>query len=245
MRNAVAHFDDDFAFDEPARKSKAPRKPRAPGTKKKVVGRGKKGKTRYLHYAAIGLSASLVVGIMINALALQHSRHPAPLFGKAIPLGAPAATVAAASPVAAPPAPKPIEQIQAEMPAPAGATPAMPAPTQRPHHAALETVAPPSKPRQDDAIGKLLRTSTPPATIEKTAAKAQEKAAEKESPKTVMAAQHALMKLGFVIKPNGTFGPATKAALETFERDQHLPIKGEMSRKVLKQLSAESGVMID
>jgi peptidoglycan hydrolase-like protein with peptidoglycan-binding domain len=53
------------------------------------------------------------------------------------------------------------------------------------------------------------------------------------------------MKLGFVVKPNGTFGPATKAALESFERDQHLPVKGEMSRKILRQLSAESGVAID
>ena len=242
MRNAVAHFDDDFSFDEPARKPRASRKTRAPAAKKKTAARSKKGKTRYLHYAAIGLSGSLVVGIMINALALQHSRHPAPLFGKAIPLGAPAATVAAVAPVAAPVAPKPAEQVQAEAPAPATPAQPMPAPVQRPHHAALETATPPTKPKQDDAIAKLLKTSTAPTTtIEKAAAKAP----EKENAKTVMAAQHALMKLGFVIKPNGTFGPATKAALESFERDQHLPVKGEMSRKILKQLSAESGVAID
>jgi peptidoglycan hydrolase-like protein with peptidoglycan-binding domain len=241
LRNAVAHFDDDFPFDEPARKPKAPRKPRAPGAKKKAASRGQKGKPRYLHYAAIGLSGTLVVGIMINALALQHSRHPAPLFGRAISLGAPAAVAAVDTPATGPALPKPAEQVQAQAPAPA--VPAMPAPAQRPHHAAAETAVPTAKPKQDDAIARLLKTSAPPAASEKTPVKAPEK--EKENPKTVMAAQHALMKLGFVIKPNGTFGPATKAALETFERDQHLPVKGEMSRKILKQLSAESGVAID
>jgi len=240
LRNAVAHFDDDFAFDGPARKPKALRKTQASGAKKKSATRSKKGKARYMHYAAIGLSGSLVVGIMINALALQHSRHPAPLFGKAIPLGAPAATVAAVAPAA--PAPtKPAEQVQADGPTQAPAVQTMPAPVQRPHHAAAEAAAPPAKPKQEDAIGKLLKTSTAQTTIEKAPAKAP----EKENAKTVMAAQHALMKLGFVIKPNGTFGPATKAALESFERDQHLPVKGEMNRKILKQLSAESGVAID
>jgi hypothetical protein len=239
LRNAVAHFDDDFAFDGPTRKPKATRKSRASSAKKKPSSRGRKGKPRYLHYAAVGLSATLVVGIMINALALQHSRHPAPLFGKAIPLGVPA-TVAAVTPPAGPATPKPAEQVQAE-PAEAPAPLTMPAPVQRPHHAAADSAISPSKPKQDDAIAKLLKASTAPATGDKTPAKTQ----DKENPKTIMAAQHALMKLGFVVKPNGTFGPATKAALESFERDQHLPVKGEMSRKILRQLSAESGVAID
>ena len=239
MRNAVAHFDDDFAFDGPTRKPKAARKSRAAVAKKKPASRSKKGKPRYLHYAAVGLSATLVVGIMINALALQHSRHPAPLFGKAIPLGA-SATVAVVTPPAVPVTPKPAEQVQPE-PVPVPAPLTMPAPIQRPHHAAADTAVLPAKSKQDDAIAKLLKTSTAPATGDKTASKTQ----DKENPKTIMAAQHALMRLGFVVKPNGTFGPATKAALESFERDQHLPVKGEMSRKILKQLSAESGVAID
>jgi hypothetical protein len=239
LRNAVAHFDDDFAIDGPPRKSKAPRKSRAAATKRKSASRGKKGRPRYLNYAAVGLSASLVVGIMINALALQHSRHPAPLFGKAIPLGA-SASVAAVTPPAVPATPKPAEQVRAE-PDPAPAPLTMPAPVQRPHHAAADNATSPSKPKPDDAIAKLLKVSTMSATSDRTPTKIQ----EKENPKTIMAAQHALMKLGFVVKPNGTFGPATKAALESFERDQHLPVKGEMSRKILKQLSTESGVAID
>jgi hypothetical protein len=239
LRNAVAQFDD---FNEQTRKPKAPRKTRGTAGKKKAAGRGKKGKPRYLHYAAIGLSASLVVGIMINALALQHSRHPAPLFGKAIQLGAqptpPAPTIE--SVVAALP-PQPIVAPANLVPAPTNIAPSMPAPIQRPHHAAPEAAVPAAKVKQDDAIAKLLKTSTTPAAAEKS----QAKAAEKENPKTVLAVQHALMKLGFVVKQTGTFGPTTKAALEAFERDQRLPVNGEMSRKILKQLSAESGVAID
>jgi peptidoglycan hydrolase-like protein with peptidoglycan-binding domain len=94
-----------------------------------------------------------------------------------------------------------------------------------------------AKTKPDDLIGKLLKTSA--ATGEKP------KETTKESAKAILATQHALMKLGFVIKPSGIFGPATRAAIEAFERDQHLPVKGEMSRKILKQLSAESGVAID
>ena len=257
MRNAVAHLDEDLAFDEPVRKAKAAR-PRAAAARKRPAARSRRGKLRYAHYAAIGLSAAVAVGIMVNALALQHSRHPAPLFGEAIQLGdrpAPAAatrlaaspsaastplaasTPSAAAPVAdktasGKPTPEPAEQT-ASLPPAAG----VPTPVQRPHRAPEAAAA--AKARSDDPIAKLLKTS---------GVKPSDKAdpdGVKDGTKTVLATQHALMKLGFVVKPNGTFGPVTRAALETFERDQHLPVKGEMTRKVLKHLSLASGVAID
>ncbi len=230
MRNAAA-YDDDYALDQPVRSSKPARKGRI-GSKKKPATRGRKGGRRTLHYAAIGLSASLAVGIMVNALVLQHSRHPAPLFGKAIALGdvpAPVVTAPPAAPAASP-APPPTSL----------AAPAAPAPTQTAAHPRRPVAAEPVsavKTGHDDPIGKLLRASAG-------GDKAPDKAG-KEDAKAVLATQHALVKLGFVVKPTGTFGPVTKAAIEAFERDQHLPIKGEMSRKVLKQISAESGVAID
>ncbi len=231
MRNAAA-FDDDYALDEPVRSAKPARKART-GAKKKPPARARKGRGRTLHYAAIGLSASLAVGIMVNALILQHGRHSAPLFGKAIALGeAPVPVATAAAP---PPAPAANTPVPAASPPPAA--PAAPVASHPRRPSAEPVPAPAAKASHDDPIGKLLRGS---AGGDKTPDKAG-----KEESKTVLATQHALVKLGFVVKPTGTYGPVTKAAIEAFERDQHLPVKGEMSRKVLKQISAESGVAID
>ncbi len=232
MRNAAAAFDDDYASDEPVRRAKPARKAR--GAKKKS-GRRSFGGRPVFRYAAIGLSASLAIGIMVNALVMQHSRHPAPLFGKAIVLGdAPAPIV---------PSPAPAAPATAA-PAAAAASPAAPSvvppqPVARPHHVASEGPVT-ARSGHDDPIAKLLKTAT--AGADKAAS---DKAAPRESAKTVLATQHALVKLGFVVKPTGAFGPGTKSAIEAFERDQHLPVKGEMSRRVLKQISAESGVAID
>ncbi len=224
MRNAAAAFDDDHALDEPVRRPKTGRKARGAGAKKPPP-RGRKNRRAILRYAAVGLSASLAIGIVVNALTLQHSRHPAPLFGTAIALGdTPAPAAVALPPVVA-------------LAPPLAAVPAVPSPVP-PHarHVSLE-VPSPVRAKGDDPIAKLLK-----ASAEKTSDKA---GTPREGTKTVLATQHALLKLGFVVKPSGTFGPGTKGAIEAFERDQHLPVKGEMSRSVLKKISAESGVAID
>ena len=218
MRNATANFDDDFDVKEPARK-KATRRP-PPGTKKK------KGKRRFrfnvdmkrvARYSAIGMSATVAIGIMVNALVLQKSKHPAPLFGKSIVLGE--------STVPAPrPAPQPIRVAVEDPETPAEA----PMPIAKPTIASLSGETDPSS---DDQIGRLLQGGSVPN--------------DKPDSKVVLGAQKALVKLGFVLKTTGTFGPQTKKALEMFEKDRHLPIKGELSHRVLKALTAESGIKIE
>ena len=81
-----------------------------------------------------------------------------------------------------------------------------------------------------DPISQLLKSDTAPAP---------------EQSKTVLAAQRALMKLGFVLKPDGLDGGATRQAIEQFERDRGLPVNGELSPKLLHLLSAESGIAIE
>ena len=87
-------------------------------------------------YAAAALTAALV-GIVVNALALQHARHPAPFFVRA--------------PIAAAPSPPPAPAAAAE-PAAAPAAPVAPAPPVRP---ARLGSAPASG--GDDAIADMLR----------------------------------------------------------------------------------------
>ena len=84
----------------------------------------------------------------------------------------------------------------------------------------------------DDPIGKLIAGKAPP-----TVGKAESR--------TVMGAQRALAKLGVALKPNGTFGPQTRKAIKSFERDHHLPVDGELSHRVIKVLATASGMKID
>ena len=219
MRNAAASFDDDFAYDEPARRE-APRKPSraAPSRKKKKSG-WSIDRSRIARYGAIGISAVVALGIVYNALIVQKGHHPAPLFGHAAP--AVQARQAAAPAVEAPPAHVAQQQDDAPVPVPV----AKPTPIR--HAASGQHAA------GADAIAQLLQGGGAPAV------------AEKPEGKSVAAAQRALTKLGFAVKANGTMGPATRKALERFEQDRHLPMKGELTRRVVKILSAESGIKID
>jgi peptidoglycan hydrolase-like protein with peptidoglycan-binding domain len=58
----------------------------------------------------------------------------------------------------------------------------------------------------------------------------------------VTAIQRALADFGYgQIKASGQFDPATKAAIEKFERDRKLPIDGQISDRVVRELAAVTG----
>jgi peptidoglycan hydrolase-like protein with peptidoglycan-binding domain len=62
------------------------------------------------------------------------------------------------------------------------------------------------------------------------------------SPKRVMAVQRALAEAGYAqLKPTGAFGPETQAAIEKFERDRKLPITGQISDRLMRELAALTG----
>ncbi len=216
MRNAAASFDDDLGYDEPARRQ-APRKSRAMPSRKKKGG-WSINMGRVARYGAIGVSVMVALGIVYNALIVQKGHHPAPLFGKAAPV---APTRQAAPAAKAPPASTEAAEAQAPLPL---AKPAVVRHASSAQHAS---------PAGDDPIGQLLQTGAAPVT------------GDKPETKSVAAAQRALTKLGFAVKATGAMGPATRKALERFEQDRHLPLKGELTRRVVKILSAESGIKID
>jgi len=54
----------------------------------------------------------------------------------------------------------------------------------------------------------------------------------------VLAAQGALAKLGYSVKPDGLEGPATQQALRDFERGRGLPVTTDVTPHLLKQLTA-------
>ncbi len=60
--------------------------------------------------------------------------------------------------------------------------------------------------------------------------------------KRVLAVQRALADFGYgQIKPTGVLNPETQAAIEKFERDRKLPITGQMSERLARELSAMTG----
>lgn len=169
----------------------------------------------------------LVIGILVNALILQKQRHPAPLFA-ARPAVVTHAPTSAPQPAEAQAAVA--EAVPKPTPRPANLTPPSmdkPAPTQR---AAPRDAA--EAPRSSDAIASLLRANTAAQT-------------GAEASKTVFSAQRALVKLGFVLKPDGVMGGTTRQAIERFERDRGIPVRGDLTPRIIKMLSAESGIAID
>jgi peptidoglycan hydrolase-like protein with peptidoglycan-binding domain len=60
--------------------------------------------------------------------------------------------------------------------------------------------------------------------------------------KQVLAIQRALADFGYgQIKPTGVYDPGTQAAIEKFERDRKLPVTGQISDQLVRELSAVTG----
>jgi len=61
-------------------------------------------------------------------------------------------------------------------------------------------------------------------------------------PKRVLAIQRALADFGYgQIKPTGNYDADTRSAIERFERDRRLPVTGEISDRVVRELAAMTG----
>jgi Putative peptidoglycan binding domain len=189
------------------------------------------------------LAVAAVCAIITNALFLQAGRHPSPMFGSVVTLPAPA--LAVASPL---PRPRPVEAaVKPAEPAPAESKSAEVKPVEaRP----VETKS--ADPRNSDPMTNLVVKSTaapvtpssvmrPPVPIPSHGDITQSTGARR-----VAAVQRALTQYGYgQLKPTGTIGSDTQAAISKFERDRKLPVTGQMSERVVKELTAMIGHPID
>ncbi len=198
---------------------------------------GRRARRYVLPLFASGLCAAAIAGILINALTLQKTRHPAPLFARA----APPAVVREPSITETRPAPRPSPNTANDKPAAEKSLidqrPLEKASGVRPRAQAPAVEA--AEPKPADPISQLLKTPAP-AREEKLGAPA----APAAQGKTVLAAQRALVKLGFVLKPDGAMGATTRQALLRYERDRGLPAHGEFTPSLLRRLSSEAGIAI-
>jgi hypothetical protein len=163
--------------------------------------------------------------IAINALSFQEARHPAPLF-----TGKPKA-------VAEAPARRAETAPRAELPASPPLPPARPV---VPATAALQAPAPAPAPApaRRDQIGDLLRGGEPTGAVNR--------AAPADPQRQVAGAQRALTKLGYgPLTADGLMGPATRTAIERFERDRRLTPTGELNPRTARELASASGLSLD
>ncbi len=215
---------------------------------------------RPLTTLAIVVSAGLAAAIVVNAVGMQQRAHPAPLFAaRPLPEVQNGATPRPARAQTAPqPVPQPVPTDMAslarqalEQPITTSALPAtLPiAPPARPADlAAAPSATAPAAPR--DAIGDLLRGQADRpadrAPRENAAIPTNPAPAPAPVDARVAAAQRALTKLGYgPLRADGVAGIGTRLAIENFEKDRRLPLSGELSARVARELSAASGIAIE
>jgi peptidoglycan hydrolase-like protein with peptidoglycan-binding domain len=210
---------------------------------------------------AAGTLAAVAAGaIMINALFLQSGPHPAPIFANKPP----PAAVQDDAPAAALPRPRPadvigdvaanakgrldvVADIQRELTRRGfydGSPDGFYGPKTDAAIRDFEQVAGlrPSAEPNDALLQAIVRSpvkAKPPAT----APKQNDPIANLLTPNSrVVAVQRALSSYGYgQITPSGLYDPETRAAIERFERERRLPVTGQISERLTRELTAMTG----
>lgn len=235
MREIAAASDFDFVALEPRRTGKgARRQSRGQAQQQASFASRILSLWRYRTPAFGGvLLCALLGAIAVNAMFLQHGRHPAPLFGSTVKIEPP-------RPPAPPKAhvrPNSIDALLTERIPAAPLQPVNPAtdaafspPVADDAPDTASAAAQPAK-KSHDLIGALIDGN---GVVSASA-----------STHNVISAQRALQKLGAPVKPDGDYGAATRRAVEAFQRDNHLPVTGELNVRTRRALAARSGLTVD
>ncbi len=193
------------------------------------------------------LAVAAIGAILTNALFLQAGRHPSPMFGSVVTLPAPVA----ANPL---PRSRPVElAVRPAEPAPVEAKPVearnvdpkstdpmtnLVVKSTSPAPAAASSVATPAAKPPSLAAAAPSHVMRPPASIP---ASSQSAGARR-----VASVQRALTEYGYgQLKPTGAVGADTQAAITKFERDRKLLVTGQMSDRLVKELTAMTGRPIE
>jgi hypothetical protein len=169
--------------------------------------------------------------IVANAVFLQAGPHPAPMFGSS---ATPATTLTVGNPL---PRPRPVEADNAS--------------------SESRTAEPRSiEPKGNDPLASLLKaTSAPPAQSSPLAPAASPAILRPPAPipsvqiigsRRVAAVQRVLTEYGYgQLKATGVIGADTQAAIQRFERERKMPVTGQMSDRLVRELAAVTGHPVD
>ena len=210
-------------------------------------------------FVAIVMTTVAAFAIFINALFLQHGPHPAPIFATR-PLMAPQQPGALQRPrvpeprVAPPPGARTQAQIIGEIQRELGRKGFYNGPSDGIWGAKTDAAARDFIQAAGIKINAEASESLLHAIAVSNAKPLSGRAALAEParsdpiaeliapPKQVLAVQRALADFGYgQIKPTGVLDAATQGAIEKFERDRQLPVIGQISDRLLRELSAMTG----
>lgn len=178
------------------------------------------------------LAFAAVSAIIANALFLQAGRHPSPMFGTVVVM--PAAALAPAGPL---PRPRPVEAAPRSMDS-------------------LPSEPRAAEPKNSDPMTNLVKATTipqaapsnvarPPAPIP-ASSRNETIAHQSAAARRVAAVQRTLTEYGYgQLKPTGTVGSDTQAAIQKFERERKIPVTGQVSDRLVRELTAMIGHPID
>jgi len=185
------------------------------------------------------LAFAAVSAIIANALFLQAGPHPAPMFAAMKGVGSPPSAPASSTSVNLLPRPRPAE---ADI-VPPETRPVEPKPAE-PRSA---------EPKTPDPVANLMRTTTAPAAQPAVARppapippSSRAETTQSTGSRRVVAVQRALTEYGYgQLKPSGTIGPDTLAAIQKFERERKMPVTGQVSDRLVRELAVVIGHPID
>ena len=195
------------------------------------------------------LAVAAIGAIVANALFLQSGPHPSPMFGSVVTLPAPGPS--SVSPL---PRPRPAEATKAET------APVEPRAVES-RIADIKAVEPrasdlkASDTKAVDPMANLVKATSaapvatssiprPPAPIP--SASRNDSNLSPGGSRRVAAVQRALTEYGYgQLKPTGTIGADTQAAVTKFERERKIPATGQISDRMVRELSAMIGHPID
>jgi len=180
------------------------------------------------------LAIAAIGAILTNALFLQAGRHPSPMFGSVVTLPPPAPAVVL-------PRPRPVELAARH------AEPSL----FEPKAIEIRSADPKATdPKAADPMTSLVAKSTaapvaaPPANVMRPPAAIPTPLTA--GARRVAAVQRALTEYGYgQLKPTGAVGADTQAAIAKFERDRKIPVTGQMSDRLVRELTTVIGRPID
>jgi peptidoglycan hydrolase-like protein with peptidoglycan-binding domain len=188
------------------------------------------------------MAAAATLAIFVNALFLQSGPHPAPMFATRAPVRV------LPSPAVAPTQTQIIADIQRELSrrgfydGPADGL--WGAKTDIAVRDFLQAAGLKIGTEAKDVLLRAISTSTVKAgTRGPAAAATSDPIAQLLAPSDrVLSIQRALADFGYgQVKPSGVYDPATRAAIETFQRDRRLPVTGVISDDVVRELVTVTG----
>jgi len=176
------------------------------------------------------IAFAAVSAIIANAIFLQAGRHPSPMFGSSVvvPLPAPSATVNLL------PRPRPADA------------------TLRPGETRLDPRMLDARPVDGKSDRAELKTDKPAETRAAVRPPAPIPAAKDPlgdlivNSRRVASVQRALTEYGYgQLKPTGTVGSDTQAAIQRFERERKLPVTGQVNDRMVRELATVTGRPIE